>query len=136
MKHWVFLDYVSPAGNNAIADWTEKELTLTERQEFETLLEILTKKKQWSQPEYKPISGHPGLGEIRWKSSEGTPLRVACIKGPGPGEYTLLMGFAHKDKVYDPPKPFVTATKRKKLLARKEATTCEHEEDDGEAGEV
>ena len=135
MSHWVFLDYVSPGGNNLVSKWSKKKLSVGEREDFETLLKVMAKQARWEARDFKTISGFPGLGEIRWKSSQRTPLRVAGTKGPKEGQYILLIGFSHKERVYDPPDPFNTAKDRKKTLDNGTGATCEHEEDDGEAGE-
>lgn len=130
MAIWVFMDYVSPAGTNLIRKWSQKVLSLEERDELETLLGVLAKQKQWQSQDFHTISGYTGLGEIRWKSAQGTPLRIAGIKGAISGQYILLIGFSHKGRVYKPPKPFDTAMDRKRTLDNKTGNIREHEEDD------
>ena len=136
MVYWFYLDYVSPAGTNLIKKWSRKELTIQGREDLETLLSTLAKQKQWSKPDFKTLSGmNSGMGEFRFKTTEGTPLRVVGMKGNASGQYILLIGCSHKGKVYDPPDALETAVKRKRLLANKSGSTCEHEEDDGETEE-
>lgn len=137
MIYWVFMDYVSPAGTNQIKKWSKKALTIQERSDFETLLVNLAKSKQWGLPDFKRMSGGhmAGLGEIRWKSPQGTPLRVIGMAGTVSGQYVLLIGFSHKGQVYNPPDALDTAVKRKRELANGSGGICEHEEDDGEIEE-
>jgi len=130
------MDYVSPAGINQIKKWSKKSLTVQSRSDFETMLAILAKQKQWGNPDFKILSGkNSGMGEIRFKSAQGTPIRVVGMKGETGGQYILLIGCSHKGKVYDPPDALDTAIQRKKTLATRTGSICEHEEDDGEAEE-
>lgn len=125
------MDYVSPAGTNQIKKWS-KRLSIQQREDFETLLSFLSKQQAWEWPHFRMLSGkkYKGIGEIRFKSR--VQLRVAGIKSKHPGRYILLIGFSHKQNVYDPPNAPDTAVDRKGDLERGEASTCEHEEDDGE----
>lgn len=130
------MDYMSPAGTNLIRKWS-RGLSIQSREYFETLLSILAKQKQWEYPHYKPLSGRhlKGVGEIRFKSEHGTPLRVAGMKSSVEGQYILLVGFSHKGTVFKPPDALELASKRKRLLENREGDICEHEEDDGETEE-
>lgn len=131
------MDYVSPAGTNQIKKWSKKILTIQELSDLETLLGVLAKTKQWGMPDFRRLSGKnlAGLGEIRWKSAQGTPLRIIGTAGTTAGQYVLLVGCSHKGTVYNPPEALNTAIQRKKDLLNKTGSTCEHEEDDGEAEE-
>ena len=137
MAHWVFLDYMSPAGTNLIKKWSRKALTIQGRSDLEAMLSILSKQQQWTEPNFKTLSGKhlQGIGEIKFKSEQNTPLRVAGIKGGADGQYILLVGFSHKGRVYDPPDALDLAVKRKQLLANNKGFTREHEEDNGEIEE-
>ena len=132
MANWVFRDYVSSAGTNQIAKWARKVLSVQEQVELETLLDLLSKQKQWSERDFKTLSGKhlSGISEIRFKSAQGTPIRVLGMKGPGANEYILLVGCTHKGKVYDPAEALDTAVVRKNSLTNGTGGShCEHEED-------
>ena len=132
MPRWLFMDYVSPAGTNQIKKWSRKKLSIQGREDFETMLSMLAKQQTWDSLDFKLLSGKhlQGIGEIIFKSEQGTPLRVACMWGTDESQYILLVGFSHKGKVYDPPTAFDLAIQRKQLLATGEGNICEHEEDD------
>lgn len=130
MAYWVFMDYVSPTGTNQIKKWANKNLTFQSRFDLEALLKMLAKQRQWGYPDFKVLSGkHSGFGEVRFKSKQGTPLRVIGMKGEAADQYILLIGCSHKE-TYDPPNALDTAIQRKKELANKTGTICEHEEND------
>jgi len=129
VDYWVFKDCVSPAGNNVIAKWVTS-LTIQERANLEALLKILSRQKQWSMPDYRTLSGHKGIGEIRFSSEQGTPLRLLGTKGDA-GEFILLVGCSHKGSVYKPPDAITQAFKRMKSINNDTGwSTCDHEEDD------
>ena len=128
MAIWTYFDFVSPAGNNQIVEWLD-DLTIQERSDLDAMLEFMSKQQQWSEPNFKSLSGkkHQGLGEFRFKSQQGTPLRLIGTKGDTPNSFIFLIGCSHRGKKYDPPAALDTAAKRKKQLANT-ATTCEHGE--------
>lgn len=126
MAIWTFFDYVSPVGNNLILKWMQK-LTVQERSDLDTLLDILSNQKRWQKPEFRWLSGkQQGLGEIRFKSAQKTPLRLIGTKGREPNQFIFLIGCSHKDN-YDPPNALDTAVKNNKKLAN-DASICEHGE--------
>lgn len=124
------MDYVSEAGTNQVKRWSKKTLTDQERSDMETLLSVLAKQKQWQMPDFKTLSNMQGLGEIRWRSPQRTPLRLIGMRGEG-AQYILLIGCSHKGTVYTPADALETALKRKRSLANGTGSICEHEEDDG-----
>ena len=137
MAHWVFMDYVSPAGTNLIKKWSRKNLTIQGRSDLEAMLSFLGKQKQWGEPDFKALSGKhlQGIGEIRFRS-DGASLRVAGVCGAIAGQYILLAGFSKAgQKKTDPADALDTAIERKKLLTQRRGTICEHEEDNGEIEE-
>lgn len=102
-------------------------LSLDERTSLDTLLVILSKQKRWDWPVFKPLSGYPGLGEIRFYSEQRTPLRLLGMQDQ-PGEYILLVGCSHKGRVYDPPNAMELAVKRKKSYINKTGgSICDHD---------
>lgn len=133
MAIWTYFDYVSPAGNNLIVKWLD-DLTIQERSDLDAMLEIMSKQMHWQKPDFKWLSGkkYQGLGEVTFKSEQGTPLRLIGTKGDTPNSFIFLIGCSHRERIYDPPDAIDTAVKRKKKLAQ-DATICEHgDEKNGE----
>lgn len=128
------MDYVSEAGTNLIQKWSRKALSVQGCEDLQEMLNMLSKQRVWTEPHFKSLSGNhlQGIGEIRFKSERGIPLRVAGMKGNISGQYILLVGFSKKQNIFDPPKALELARDRKRLLENGKGTICEHEEDDGE----
>ena len=56
------LCYVSPAGNNKIAEWYW-ELSVEERADADEFIKDMRKTKEWIMPAYRPkLKNHKGLG--------------------------------------------------------------------------
>ena len=127
MVNWTFFDYVSPANSNPIVKWLDT-LTTQERSDLRELLKYLSKVQNWQHPVFKWLRGkkYQGLGEIRFKTLQGIPLRLIGIKGNEPNTFIFLVGCSHKEN-YDPPSALDTANKRRGDL-NKEATICDHRE--------
>ena len=119
-----FLDYVTPSGNNDIASWYCLQ-SVDCRAAFDDLLDILSKKKIWSEPEFKRLDG--GLGEIRWRVGKVQYRMIGCA-WKDPQGYLLLIGCTHEQKVYNPPDAIRTADKRRRgILFQQKGSVCEHE---------
>ncbi len=107
------LCYVSPAGNNKIADWYEA-LSVEERADADEFIKNMRKTKEWKMPNYRPkLTGYKGLGELRWPSEKKQHRLVGYLKG---GAFFALIGCTHKQKIYDPADALTTADKRKKEI--------------------
>jgi hypothetical protein len=113
MDVWQFMDYISPQGRNMIADWYAGLLT-QEQSDFDALIQVLAKMRQWQEPAFKRLKGraYRGLGEIRF-TSERKQHRVIRFFGPNPQQSTLLIGCSHKQRIYNPPEALDTAARRK-----------------------
>jgi hypothetical protein len=72
-----FFDYVSPAGNNLIAEWY-CGISVDSRAVFDDLLDVLSKKAEWGYPDFKRLE--EGLGEIKW-SATGSNIASSGIRG-------------------------------------------------------
>src|SRR5438128_11818852 len=102
--------YVSPAGNNKIAQWREG-LLVQERSDADEFIKNMRKTKDWNLPNYRPkLKGYKGLGELRWLSENKQHRLVGYLKG---GTFFALIGCTHKQQVYDPRDALSTADKRK-----------------------
>ena len=124
MAIWQFMDYISPQGRNVIDDWYTGLLT-QEQSDFKALLRILAKTRQWPRGAFKLLGRpYPGLGELRFESQKRA-LRVIGCFGPGPWQFTMLIGCFHKQRVYTPANALDTAMQRKRLLARREGSVRE-----------
>ena len=56
MPNWTFWDYLSDQGKNYIEDWVEKNLSVSEQEEFSALLRNLRNMDRWKhEPFYKSI---------------------------------------------------------------------------------
>src|SRR5579872_5956125 len=107
-----FLDYLSPAGNNLIAEWYSG-LSVDAKAMFDALLDVLSKKAEWKYPEFKRLED--GLGEIRWKCDDKQHRVIGCW-WKNPHGYLLLVGCFHKQRVYNPPDALETANRRRRGL--------------------
>ncbi len=87
----------------AVHDWYDA-LPAAVMAEVDQALDVLSREKKWSAPEYKDLSGDcSGLGEIRIdiaQVSDGQdedlpPLcfRILGFAGPDKKQFTLLVGF-------------------------------------------
>lgn len=122
----VFRDYVSPGGRNQIAEWY-KRFSPQVRSDFDTLLGILRRTREWRKPEFKLLKGklYKGLGEIRWETANVQHRLIGCT-GSQQGEYIFLIGCTHKGRIYTPPSALDTAIQRMKFLRTGEGGTREH----------
>jgi hypothetical protein len=119
-----FLDYLMPSRNNAIADWYCRQ-SVDCRVAFDDLLDILSKKANWSEPEFKRLQA--GLGEIRWKVDDVQHRVIGCA-WKNPHGYLLLIGCTHKQRVYSPPDAIETADRRHRgIVFQGKGGVCEHE---------
>jgi len=117
MTIWTFFDYVSPAGNDLIDKWVDR-LSVSDRSDLETLLRILSRQKTWAANDFKWLSGkkYQGLGEIRFRSQQGTPLRLIGTKTDTPNHFVFLIGCSHRGTKYDPADALDMAVKHRKAV--------------------
>ena len=127
MNTWLFREYISPTGRRPLLDWY-RSLSKQAQADFDELIRILEKTREWREPAFKRLQGkkYKGLGELRWKTV-GVQYRVIGMNGPRSGEYTLFIGCTHKGSVYKPPDALETAVKRMRSLQEGKGSTCEHE---------
>ena len=130
------MDYASGTGTNYVQKWIGKNLSKKEAANVEALLDILSKKKEWSEPDYKPLQGSKykefALGEIRLKGDQKIPIRLIGFLDTGAKQFVILMVCRHKDNVYTPPECLDTAHTRYKQLARGVGIIEEHFTDEDE----
>jgi hypothetical protein len=92
---------------------------------FDDLLDILSNKTNWTEPEFKRLDD--GLGEIRWKIDNFQHRTIGCGWKHPPG-YLLLIGCTHKQRIYSPPDAINTAGKRRRgIIHQNLGGVCEHE---------
>lgn len=126
--------YVSPAGNDKIADWYA-DLSVQRKADADEFLKNMrkTKSDEWQMPNYRrkmrPIKGVKdrdvkGLGELRWTSENVEHRLLGFFHG---GSWYALIGCTHKGNVYDPANALVTAVKRKKEVENGEVPTVAYE---------
>ena len=115
---WKLWDYVSPAGNNMIAEWLEKDLLDDGRLMFEELLKNIVRVENhlnWVGLRPKPLKqGDERIWELGF-SGDGRAYRILgdfC----GEKEAVFLLGCYHKQGVYTPADAKDQAFKRKGYL--------------------
>src|SRR5258708_23357221 len=107
--------YISPGGNNKIADWYNGLLVL-ERSDADEFIKDMRKTQEWKMPNYRPkLSGYKGLGELRWTSNRKEFRLIGFLRG---GTYFAVLGCTHKGRVYDPTEALAEAEKRKLKIER------------------
>ena len=123
-----FLDYISPAGNNKIEEWYESLYSEEARTEFDVLLGNLEVLDSWSKPAFRRLKGskYKGLGEICFIADK-IQHRVIGFSGPETGQYTLLIGCTHKQRVYTPANALDTAVRRMRQVKSSKVEVHEHE---------
>ena len=105
--------YVSPAGNNKIADWY-RDLLPQEKADTDEFLKDMRKTNEWRMPNYRPsLKGYRGLGELRWASENKQHRLVGYLKA---GVFFALVGCTHKQQIYSPRDALDMAEKRKKEI--------------------
>jgi hypothetical protein len=124
---WKLWDYVSPAGNNMIAEWVEKDLLADGQLMFEKLLKNIAKTENhlnWIGLRPKPFKRKTGMIWELGFFADGRQYRVLgdfC----GAKEAVFLIGCYHKNKRYYPDDAIDQAFKRKGELKN---GTAKHEE--------
>jgi hypothetical protein len=124
--------YVSPAGNNKIADWHVR-LSAQEKADADAFLQIMRKTADWQMPDYRrqlraikgvKASQVRGLGEIRWPSGNKQHRLLGFF---GDGVWYAVHGCTHKQNIYDPADALATAVKRKNEIQKGEVKTVEYD---------
>jgi hypothetical protein len=116
--------YVSPGGNNKIADWYNK-LSVRERADADEFIKNMRKTTEWKPPKYRPrLKGYKGLGELRWTSEKKEHPLVGYLHS---GVFFAVMGCTHKGTVYDPADALDQADRRKSQIQNGKAITVEYE---------
>ena len=118
--------YVSPAGNNKIADWYAG-LSEAEKADADTFLDIMRKRNatDWKLPDYKwGLQGFSNLGELRWPSANKKHRLIGFFAG---GIWYAVLGCTHKQQIYDPADALNTADKRHKQVKNKGVATVEYD---------
>jgi hypothetical protein len=116
--------YVSPAGNNKIADWYHKLLP-QERADADEFIKDMRKTAEWKLPNYRPrLTGYKGLGELRWTSERKEHRLIGFLQG---GAFFAVMGCTHKGNVYVPADALDQADTRKSQIQNGKATTVEYD---------
>jgi hypothetical protein len=117
---WRFMSMSDSKDRDTFRRWLDKEVDQGQRKGVETAIKTtlrflrFTKKDSWKEPHFKWFSG--GIGEIRsdFGNIEYRPL--GC-NGPGPDQFTVLIGAYKKGKVWTPADARKSAVRiRKELL--------------------
>ena len=115
--------YLSPAGNNKIADWYEG-LSVQQKSDTDEFLKNMRKTREWKPPEYRPrLRDGNGLGELRWRSENKQHRLIGFFMK---GIWYAVLGCTHKQQIYDPTDSLGTAKRRKKEIEQGEVQTVEY----------
>jgi hypothetical protein len=116
--------YVSPAGNNKIADWY-KDLSTQGKADADAFLRNMRMTRRWEMPMYRPrLTNGDGLGELRWESEEKQHRLLGFFFE---GHWHAVQGCTHKQQIYKPPECLETAKKYKKQIERREVRTVDYD---------
>lgn len=116
--------YVSPAGNNKIADWYQG-LSVGEKAAADELLKNMRRTRDWGMPFYRlRLKNGEGLGELRWES-EGKQHRLLGFFFNG--YWCAVQGCTHKQQIYKPAQCLETAKRYKRQVERGEAVTADYD---------
>ena len=116
--------YVSPAGNNLVADWYEG-LSVQAQSDAYEFLKNMRKTREWKMPDYRPrLGGNPGLGELRWRSENKQYRILGFFKD---GCWQALVGCIHKGQAYNPREALETAKRYKRQVEQGGAVTVEYD---------
>ena len=121
VQHWWVYDFWN--GGNPIEDWYQNQLGATERLAMDAMLKDVVKIKNHLEWGARDLEGAPkkeGVLELKFIAGKKA-YRLAFIFQPGHA-VVLLVGFYHKQNVYNPPNALKTARKRAKDFREKRAT--------------
>jgi hypothetical protein len=116
--------YVSPAGNDKIADWYNG-LSAQGRADTDEFIKNMRKTDEWKMPHYRPrLKGYAGLGELRWTSEKKEHRMIGYLRG---GVFFAVMGCTHKGSIYDPANALVESDRRKSHIQNGKAVTVAYD---------
>ena len=116
--------YVSPAGNNKIADWYE-DLSVQAQADTDEFIKLMRRTAEWKMPHYRTrLTNYKSLGELRWSSEKKEHRLVGYLKA---GTFFALMGCTHKNNIYDPTDALDQAKTRKAYIEAGKAWTVEYD---------
>jgi hypothetical protein len=116
MRIWTLKGFVTEAGRDDVLDWY-LTLPVTARAKFKTTMQNLVDqpRSMWSPPIVKPLTGYPGIYEIRFRIRR-VVYRPLGFFGPGPNEFTFLFPATERGNDFNPPNADEIALKRKNLI--------------------
>jgi hypothetical protein len=116
--------YLTPAGNNKIADWYN-DLLPQEKADTDTFIRNMRLTRDWRMDDYRPrLRDGEGLGELRWNSCNKKHRLLGFFKG---GYWFAVVGCTHKQQVYSPADALETAKKYKRSIERGEVNTVDYD---------
>ena len=125
-KGWTFWDYVSPAGNNMIEEWIEKDLLDDGRLMFDKLLKNIRNTANhlnWIGFKRFIKRGREKVWELEF-FADGRQYRLLG-DFVGEKQAVFILGCYHKQGIYTPADAIDQAFKRKRLLKDGTATHFE-----------
>src|ERR1039458_909600 len=116
--------YVSPAGNNKIAEW-HGGLKPQEQADADVFLANMRKTRDWVMNAYRArLPNADGLGELRWASGNRQHRLIGFFMDAC---WYAVVGCTHKQQVYDPHDALGAAKRYKKQIERGEVATVEYD---------
>ena len=110
--------------------WLDKGLDQGQRKGVETAIKTtlrflqFARRDLWKRPHFQWFSG--GIGEIR-SDFGNVEYRPLGSNGPGPGQFTILIGASKKGNVWTPPDAKKTAVRIRKDLIQSPARGNKYE---------
>jgi hypothetical protein len=131
-QYWVFRDYLAERGENEIRLWLDG-LPKRARIKIDVRLRHLENVRYFQgEPQYiKALVGYDGIYEVRVISQNVQYRPLGCY-GPGPGDFTLLVGAVEKGGRLEPREAADVAVKRREIILADRRRTHEHFERDDE----
>jgi hypothetical protein len=111
---WRFMSMADAQGRDTFQRWLEKEIDQGQRKGVETAIKTtlrflrFTKRENWKVPHFRWFGS--GIGEIRSDFGNVEYRPLGC-NGPGPDQFTVLIGAYKKGKVWTPQDARKTAAK-------------------------
>jgi len=113
------MSMVDNRGRDTFQRWLDKDVDIGQRKGVETAIKTtlrflrFSRRDLWKEPHFKWLSG--GVGEVRSDFGNVEYRPLGC-NGPGPTEFTILIGAFKKGRVWTPQDARKTAAGLKKDL--------------------
>jgi len=118
-------DFLDDRGTNPITEWLKQQSTKFQAKFEARLVWMSTASLPWAGQYVTKLQDVGDVFEIRIKHA-GQQYRPLGCWGPGPGQFTLLLGAKEKNNRFVPPEAVETAKVRAKSLLDGRSKSCVH----------